>query len=126
MPQDKSSRASTPHLNTSMNLKKASSVPPKKNIMVVDVTSQDHFTQTAAGDRVFVVHFWADWAGACKQIDVVLQKLEGDCPNIGFLRVRSFCHTTMPVNFFELDLFFFFFVVIPTSHSWKGGCGSNT
>ena len=66
---------------------------------VVDIKSTADFDVLAQGS--LVVHFWADWAEQCNQIDTVLAALQQIHQQEQFNRV---------LDFFEFAVFFLDFI----------------
>lgn len=55
---------------------------------MVVLKTADQFKELIQGDNIFV-DFYADWCGPCKMLDMVLEEVEGEVPDMTFVRVDS-------------------------------------
>ncbi|CAA7395394.1 unnamed protein product [Spirodela intermedia] len=74
---------------------------------VADVRSKDQLDGVLGGGGSVVLHFWASWCEASKQMDQVFSHLSADFPSARFLRVEaeeqpeiSECYSVSAVPFF--------------------------
>lgn len=67
---------------------------------VADVRSKEELDGVLGGGGPVVLHFWASWCEASKQMDQVFSHLSADFPSARFLRV---CMLVPPFFFFGPD-----------------------
>ncbi len=55
---------------------------------MVSIKTALEFEEAIKEDKVFV-DFYADWCGPCKMLDMVLEEVETECPDVHFVKVDS-------------------------------------
>jgi len=67
---------------------------------VKDIVSKEELDNLRHSGAPLVLHFWASWCDASKQMDQVFSHLATDFPRAHFFRVRRLCSNFISFNWF--------------------------